>query len=174
MNFMLRRPIKSGWYSMSDRNELIKILTVLQRPLQLVTEPFQWYARQLGISSEKVLSLIQDFKNRGIIRRYAGIVKHDRAGYNFNAMVVFEVEVEQCDKAGEILSGFPFITHCYRRTTYPDWQYNLYAMMHARDEEEFSRNLARMKEAISFRSMDVLRSVREFKKSQYQLGWNDK
>jgi len=154
---------------MCDNFKDRQILSVLQEPLQLEPEPFGHYAKRLGMSVEQVINTFQDYIRLGIIRRFAGIVKHDRAGYTSNAMCAFEVGDDGCDTAGEILSGFSFITHCYRRTSYPDWPYNIYAMVHARNEYELREHLGKIENAIKYRSMAVLPSVKEYKKTQYHL-----
>jgi siroheme decarboxylase len=154
---------------MSDQTKQRAVLAILQEPLELTPRPFTLPARRLGITEEKVIALLRKHLRRGVIRRFAGIVKHDRAGYRLNAMVAFEVAAGQCDRAGETLSQFPFVSHCYRRTAWPDWPYNLYAMMHARSRKEFAMRLKEMKGAIPHVSMTVLKTVKEFKKTQFRL-----
>lgn len=150
---------------LSDR----EILSILQEPLPLEPQPFAKYAQRLGIRVDQVIALIQGYLQSGVIRRIAGIVKHDRAGFLFNAMIAFEVEDNQCDSAGEILSAFTCISHCYRRTAYPDWPYNIYAMVHARYEEELKDQLTRIRNSVIHKSATILPSVKEFKKSHYQM-----
>lgn len=149
------------------------IISILQKPLPLEPEPFAGYAYRLGLSVEQVLNAIKKYINSGLIRRVAGIIKHNSAGFLYNAMVAFEVDDDQCDSAGKSLSSFPCISHCYRRTSYPDWPYNLYAMVHAHDEEEFDNHLNKIKNTFPFKSMAVLPTVKEFKKSVYQLTSSD-
>lgn len=154
---------------MCKHNDDRRILSVLQEPLALESQPFEYHAKNLGISVDQVLGKIQEYMRSGIIRRFAGIVKHNRAGYNYNAMLAFEVEDDYCDIAGEKLSEYAFISHCYRRSTYPDWPYNLYAMMHSHDELEFQEKLASIRDDFHYKSMIVLPSVKEFKKTRYSL-----
>lgn len=146
-----------------------KTLSVIQEPIELVPEPFAPFAEKLGIDTETLLQKIKDYLKTGVIRRFAGIVKHNKAGFAFNAMVAFEVDDLLCDDAGGKLSSLSFVSHCYRRTPYTDWPYNLYAMMHARSENEFSERISEMKNIISHRSVLVLQSLKEYKKSHYQI-----
>lgn len=152
-------------------SELIdkKILSVIQEPIELVSEPFAPFAEKLGTDTETVLQKIKDYLKSGVIRRFAGIVKHNKAGFAFNAMVAFEVDDLLCDNAGGKLSTLSFISHCYKRTRYPDWPYNLYAMMHARNEQEFSERIATMKSLFPHTSVLVLQSLKEYKKSHYLI-----
>ncbi|HEX3019286.1 MAG TPA: hypothetical protein VHP36_03245 [Chitinispirillaceae bacterium] len=154
---------------MSDFDKDIKNLSVLGQPLRLEPQPFHYFANKLGISVEQTIELIKTYIDQGIIRRFAGILKHQKAGYHFNAMVAFQIDNNECDAAGETLSRLSFVTHCYRRKTYPDWPYNLYAMMHARNEDEFNQRISEIKAAFPCISVAVLPTLKEFKKSIFQL-----
>lgn len=154
---------------MCNKSDDRAIISTLQEPLPLEPEPFTGYANRLNVSVEQILQTIRQYINSGLIRRIAGIIKHNNAGFLYNAMIAFEVEDDQCDRAGQSLSSFTCITHCYRRTSYPDWPFNLYAMVHAHDKEEFDKLLNSIKNAFPYKSMVVLPTVKEFKKSVYQL-----
>ncbi|HEX2955858.1 MAG TPA: hypothetical protein VHO70_03470 [Chitinispirillaceae bacterium] len=146
-----------------------RVLSVIQEPIELITEPFELFARKLGTDTEDVLQKIRAFIETGVVRRFAGIVKHNKAGFGCNAMVAFEVEDELCDDAGGRLSTLSYVSHCYKRTPCCDWPYNLYAMMHARDEHEFNDRISMMKNDIQYKSVLVLKSLKEYKKSHYLL-----
>jgi DNA-binding Lrp family transcriptional regulator len=154
---------------MCEKSDDRVIISILQKPLSLEPEPFAVYAHHLGLTVEQVIIAIKQYISSGLIRRVAGIIKHNSAGFLYNAMVTFEVDDDQCDIAGKSLSSFSCISHCYRRTSYPDWPYNLYTMVHAHDKEEFDKHLTSIKNVFSFKSMAVLPTVKEFKKSVYQL-----
>ena len=145
------------------------IMSVLQQPLPFEQEPFEPYARQLGQSQEEIIELLRQCIENGSVRRVAGILKHNRAGFTVNGMVAMVVPVGECDAAGEKLSRFPFITHCYRRTSYPDWPYTMYAMVHARDRNEFDGYIAMIEKTVSVDSMIVLNSVKEYKKTAFRI-----
>jgi siroheme decarboxylase len=153
---------------MSDQIDK-KIISVIQEPLELVPEPFTPFAEKLGTDTETIIQKIENYLKSGVIRRFAGIVKHNKAGFAFNAMVAFEVDNMLCDDAGAKLSTLSFVSHCYKRTPYSDWPYNLYAMMHARSEQEFSDRISVMKNLVQHKSALVLQSLKEYKKSHYQI-----
>jgi DNA-binding Lrp family transcriptional regulator len=146
-----------------------EVLAVIQEPIELVAEPFAPFAKKLGTDTETVLQKLKALIDTGVIRRFAGIVKHNKAGFGYNAMVAFEVEDNLCDEAGGKLSSLSFVSHCYKRTPYSDWPFNLYAMMHARDELEFNERISLMKSHVSYKSVKVLQSLKEYKKSHYLL-----
>jgi DNA-binding Lrp family transcriptional regulator len=154
----------------NKENKIIrKEISILQDPLSLESQPFANYAKRLSISENEVIELLKKYVDQGVIRRVAGILKHDLAGFTTNAMVVFEVEDSECDRVGNTLAEFAFISHCYRRATYPDWPYNVYAMVHANDISDFNSKLSLIKQKIVSKSMLVLSSVKEYKKTSFRL-----
>jgi len=152
-----------------DRELLRKQLSVLQDPLELVSEPYAAYAEKLETSQEEIFGLLCEYLQRKIIRRIAGVLKHNRAGFTVNAMVAMKIPNDECDRAGEELAAFPFITHCYRRTAYPDWQYTLYAMVHAKSKEEFGEHLAEIRQVTGSHEISVFSSLKEYKKTAFRI-----
>lgn len=146
-----------------------KDISILQDSLPLESQPFAYYAEKLSISENEVIDLLKKYIDQGIIRRVAGILKHDLAGFITNAMIVFEIEDSECDLVGSALAEFAFISHCYRRATYPDWPYNVYAMVHANNMSDFDCKLSLIKQKIVSKSMLVLFSDKEYKKSSFRL-----
>ncbi len=155
--------------SETTKNVLRTHMKVLQEPLTLDPEPFAGYAAKLGITEDETIELLRYYLSTGVIRRVAGILKHNRAGFVVNAMVAFVIEPQRCDAAGETLAQFPFITHCYRRTAYHDWPYTIYAMVHARNQKEFDEHLEKIRAAVVCYEMAVLQSVKEYKKTAFRM-----
>ncbi|MBN1308303.1 MAG: hypothetical protein JXA18_10330 [Chitinispirillaceae bacterium] len=145
-------------------------MSVFQDPLPLVEEPFACYAEKFGFTQDEVIELLRHYLSTGAIRRVAGVLKHDRSGFVVNAMVAMAIDAAQCDAAGAVLAQFPFITHCYRRTAYPDWPYTMYAMVHAKNKRQFNRYIKRIRSLISPKEIAVLRSIKEYKKTSFRPG----
>ncbi|NOJ27826.1 MAG: transcriptional regulator, partial [Nitrososphaera sp.] len=55
---------------------------------------------------------------------------------------------------------------CYRRPVYPDWQYNVFSMVHARSLEAAEKMAVEMSEMIGVNDYKILFSSREFKKER--------
>jgi DNA-binding Lrp family transcriptional regulator len=72
----------------------------------------------------------------GIITRLGVIVRHRDLGWASNAMVVWNVVLENIAAAGESLAALPGVTLCYQRKTEDVWPYALYAMVHAKTRPE--------------------------------------
>ena len=104
------------------------------------------------------------------MRRFGAILRHQEAGFAFNAMVCFaELDKNPNNSAGAILAQMPFISHCYDRPAFEGFPYTLYAMMHAQSADELDRNIKEAAESIGNPDYVVLHSVRELKKTSYRF-----
>jgi DNA-binding Lrp family transcriptional regulator len=144
----------------------IVLVREIQENLELVPEPFEVMAKRLGCPVEVLLKRAQALKEAGVMRRFAGILRHREAGFKANAMGVWVVPAEKVEEAGKTMASFPEVSHCYQRPTYPDWPYSLFTMIHARTPEESRAVAERISEATGIREYALLRSLREFKKTR--------
>ena len=104
------------------------------------------------------------------MRRFGAILRHQEAGFAFNAMVCLaELDKSPNNSAGAILAQKPFISHCYDRPAFEGFPYTLYAMMHAQSADELDRNIKEAAESIGNPDYVVLHSVRELKKTSYRF-----
>lgn len=104
------------------------------------------------------------------MRRFGAILRHQEAGFAFNAMVCFaELDKSPNNSAGAILAQKPFISHCYDRPAFEGFPYTLYAMMHAQSADELDRNIKEAAKSIGNPDYVVLLSVRELKKTSYRF-----
>ncbi len=112
------------------------------------------------------------------MRRFGAILRHQEAGFAFNAMVCFaetvdsrqwSVDRNSVNPAGAILASKPYISHCYNRPAFEGFPYTLYAMMHAQSAEELDRNIKEAAESIGNPDYVVLHSVRELKKTSFRF-----
>lgn len=141
-----------------------EIVKVLQEGLPLVSRPFAAMAERLDITEEKLLKTVGRMMDRGLVRRFGAAVRHQDLGYTANAMVVWNVPDEEVEKAGKIFSGFSEVSHCYQRKTSGSWQYNLFTMVHGRNEEECRNSALSLSLASGVEDYLVLFSTDELKK----------
>jgi DNA-binding Lrp family transcriptional regulator len=135
----------------------------IQRDIPLIKRPFQEIGIACGLSEQEVLNIIRRLQQKGHIRRFAAILRHQQAGYTRNALIVWSVPPEQIEDAGKILAAFPFISHCYARKPAFQNKYNLFSMLHTQKENiEFLVN--QMAESINSRDFLILESIQEYKK----------
>jgi len=160
----------TGMKSGGEINQKDKsVIRVTQRDIPLTERPFDPLARELGMSTEELLSRLREFKERGIMRRFSAILFHRKAGFRANGMAVWKVPEDRVDEAGLFLAGFRSVSHCYQRTTNEFWKFNLFSMIHGRSEEEVRDFVESVKEKVSPEDYDLLFSVREFKKKRVEL-----
>ncbi len=138
----------------------------LQQDMELVREPFVEAASKAGMTEDELLERARYFRQNGIMRRFAAVLKHQRAGYRVNAMICWQVEAGEVEELGTRFAADPAVSHCYQRPVYPDWPYPLYTMVHCRSEEELAQVIRRLTDQAKGVSYRVLRTKREYKKSR--------
>ncbi len=138
----------------------------LQKDLDIVPEPFRAMADSLGISTKELFEKSREYEQNGLMRRFAAILRHRDVGFVANGMVVWNVPEDRVDEVGFKLAAFPQVSHCYRRPSYPDWQYNVFSMVHARTLEAAENIAEEMSKSIGIRDYRILFSSREFKKER--------
>lgn len=141
-----------------------RIIQYLQGDIPLQPNPFADLAKEMGISEEDLLARIHDLRARGIMRRFGAVLRHQKAGYQANAMVAWQVAPDKADQAGEIMAERKEISHCYLREVPDDFNYQLFTMVHARDDQELQNTIQLIVELTGLNDYAVLRSLREFKK----------
>jgi DNA-binding Lrp family transcriptional regulator len=98
------------------------------------------------------------------LRRYAAILYHRKAGFRANGMAVWKVPVEQVAVVGPKMASFRAVSHCYQRPIYPDWQYNLFAMIHAHTNDECQAVIDAIQRETGIQEYAVLYSTTEYRK----------
>ena len=140
-----------------------KILTLIHK-LPVCSQPYQIVAEQVGLTEEEVLSRINGYVQKGFIRRMGITVNHFLTGFEANAMVAWRVDAQDIDRVGEMLAAIPSITHCYERELSGDWEYNIFAMFHARTKEELEQTVKGVAEDMGVFDYKIMYTVKEWKK----------
>ena len=141
-----------------------KVIVLAQNDIPIVSEPFKAIVEELGLSYEEFFSILNELKDAGVMRRFAGILNHRKAGFNANAMVVWDVDEAKGEEVGEKAATFSAVSHCYLRPKYPNWPYNLFTMVHGKTTEETNAIIKEMAGELDHFSRRPLYSTREFKK----------
>ena len=100
------------------------------------------------------------------MRRFSAVLHHRRAGFKSNAMVVWKVPEERSEEVGNIMAQSRWVTHCYQRPTFPEWEYTHFSMIHATSQEACEQVAAEISEATGIDDYRLLYSTREYKKSR--------
>ncbi|MFP5211775.1 MAG: Lrp/AsnC family transcriptional regulator, partial [Acidobacteriota bacterium] len=149
----------------------IRVVRCIQEDLPLVERPFETWARTLGMGEADLLALIARWLKGGSMRRFAAILNHRQVGFRANGMIVWNCPEERIDELGRTLSSHPEVSHCYFRPSYPDWPYNLYAMVHGKSVEECEKIAGRLGESIGLYDYRIHFSTKEYKKIRLKLFW---
>jgi DNA-binding Lrp family transcriptional regulator len=142
-----------------------KIIHELQQDLPVVRRPFAAVAERVGISESELLEKVREFVADDIIRRFGATLRHQRSGFDANAMVVWEVEVERAEEVGNILASFREVSHCYQRPAMENWPYRLFTMIHGSSPEVCREIAQRMADAVGVEKYDLLFTQEELKKT---------
>ncbi|WP_415397274.1 Lrp/AsnC family transcriptional regulator [Sulfurimonas sp. CS5] len=140
------------------------IVQKAQYDIDMVSEPFKKIIDELDIDYDKFFSILKELQEAGIMRRFASILNHRKAGFNANAMVVWDVDETNGEEIGATAAAFSAVSHCYLRPKYANWPYNLFTMVHGKTKEETNSIIAEMANEIDAKSHMPLYSSREFKK----------
>jgi len=145
-----------------------KVIALSQHDIPIVSEPFKEIVKELGISYDDFFKILNDLKEAGVMRRFAGILNHRKAGFNANAMVVWDIDENKGEEMGKKAAEFSAVSHCYLRPKYPNWPYNLFTMVHGKTPEETNGIIKEIASEIEHFSRRPLYSTREFKKVRIQ------
>ena len=140
------------------------IVRALQNDLPLVKEPYKEVAESIGMSEEELLQGIAELQEMGCLKRISIALRHNNVGYTINVMTVWDVPQEQIEQIGKRVAAHPKVTHCYERKKDVEFDYNLYAMVHAQSEEEYQKLITDLYEIIKPLKHMELRTTKELKK----------
>ena len=147
----------------------------LGQDLPVVERPFAGLAGDVGLAENELLERAAFYLEEGIMRRYGAALNHRRIGLTANGMTGWVVPPARVDAVGQVLAGFPQVSHCYERPVYPNWPYNLFTMIHGGSREEVERLAAQMSERVQVEDYAILYSTIEFKKRavSFFAPWNE-
>lgn len=149
-----------------------QIIQLTQAGLPLVSKPYYVIAEQLGIGADEVMVRMKAMQENGIIRRMGAIPNHYKLGYTFNGMTVWDVVDEMIDTLGQQVGALDFVSHCYHRPRhFPEWSYNLFAMVHGKTQASVDSEIAQIKTLLGehCRAHTVLYSTRILKKTGLRI-----
>jgi len=148
------------------------IVVATQGGLPLVSRPYHAVGEEIGVSGEEVILRLRQMLKTGAVRRIGAVPNHYALGYTANGMSVWDIADAEVGALGHTVGALPFVTHCYERVRHPpDWNYNLFAMVHGRTRDEVRERVAYIASILgdAARASDVLFSTRILKKTGLRL-----
>ena len=140
-----------------------KVARLIQKDMAVIKYPFDETGESCGLSGKEVLNITKELLNENIIRRFGALLRHQKAGYTKNALVVWSVPANQIEQTGNVLSSYSFVSHCYERNPAFKENYNLFTMIHFKDENILPL-IRDMVAAIGIDDYLILESIHEYKK----------
>jgi len=144
----------------------IKLIKELQKDIKVVSEPFKEATQKLNLSYDEFFNIANRLKEAGVMRRFATILNHRKAGFSANAMSVWDVDEKDAQIIGKKLASFSAVSHCYLRPKFKNWPYNLFAMVHAKTQKECDNLIDEMAKEVKIGNYSKLYSTKEFKKQR--------
>jgi len=144
----------------------IELIKALQEDIEPLKEPFAQVVQRLNISYEKLQEEAKRLQDGGYLRRFATILRHRKAGFGANAMVVWDVDEARAEEIGQKVAAYKAVSHCYLRPVYPNWPYSLFSMIHGRSKAEVEEVVEEIAREIEPRDYRYLYSTKEFKKQR--------
>ena len=141
-----------------------KVIRLAQYDIEMISEPFAKIIKEIDLDYDTFFKILIELQEAGIMRRFASILNHRKAGFNANAMVVWDVDEANGEKIGADAAAFSAVSHCYLRPKYANWPFNLFTMVHGKTTEETNSIIDEMAKEIPNKSHMPLYSSREFKK----------
>ncbi|MEN6375435.1 MAG: Lrp/AsnC family transcriptional regulator [Smithella sp.] len=150
----------------------IKVARLIQLDIPLTGRPFEQIGRACDLAEEEVLNITRRLLEKGYIRRFGAVLRHQKAGYTKNALIIWAVPLDQIEAAGKTMAAFPFISHCYERNPAFQGKYNLFTMLHAQSDN-IEAIIDQMAAAINNHDFLILESIQEYKKISPEYFVND-
>ena len=141
------------------------VIRALQDDFPLCEEPFKVLAERIGMSEEEFIERVKALSSEKKIRKMGAVLRHREAGFVANALCAWNVPPERLDETAATMIKHPAVSHCYDRNTAPDWNYNLYTMIHAKSREECERIIAELAAECGLDRFQILYTTREWKKT---------
>ena len=142
-----------------------RIIAAIQGDIPVCQHPYRELAEKTGISEKELIEILTDLCSRGIIRRFGATIRHQQSGFKANAMVAWNIDEAHIDATGKKMASLKQVSHCYRRKPHNGWPYNLYTMVHAKDEKACRETVRKIAENNFINNYTILFSRKEFKKT---------
>lgn len=140
-----------------------KVACLIQKDIAVTSYPFLETGNDCGLTARETLNTTKELLNKGFIRKFGAILRHQKAGYKNNALVIWSVPSDQVEKTGKMLSAYGSVSHCYQRNPAFQEKYNVFTMLHSKDKNIPSL-INDIANTIGINDYLILESIQEYKK----------
>lgn len=150
-----------------DEFEAVRIL---QADCPIDPEPFSRLVERERsyLDAGNVARIGAELREKGVMRRYSAVLRHREVGFKANAMTAWRPDSSR--PLDEIVGTFrksQSVSHLYlRRARRGTWDHPLFAMIHARSQDELAEIVGTLSRASGIGDYMLLPTLREFKKER--------
>ncbi len=142
----------------------IKIIRALQKDLPICQRPFKLLAENNYLKENDIIDFLKNHMAKAV-RRYVATFRHRNVGIKANGMVLWNIK-NNINEKGYILADSPEVSHCFARTTIPDFRYNIYSMIHGPNMDYLKDIANKLAYKIGCKDYIILNSIAEYKKTR--------
>lgn len=142
-----------------------QIIKALQEDFPLCEEPYKVLAQRVGISEEEFLQRVRELIAEKKIRKMGAVLRHREVGFKANALCAWHVPPDSLDTIAQVMISNAAVSHCYDRTPAPNWNYNLYTMIHAKTRDECEKIIGELSNLSGITDYKILYTKKEWKKT---------
>ncbi|WP_070000021.1 siroheme decarboxylase subunit alpha [Cellulosilyticum sp. I15G10I2] len=135
-----------------------RLLNKLQIDFPLESRPFLTIAKELDMTEDEVILLINQLKNKGYIRRLGGVFDSKRLGYS-STLCAMEVPEDRIEEVACMINSYQGVTHNYLRSH----GYNMWFTLTALDINSIRDIVDEIKYKTKINHVMVLSAVNTFK-----------
>ncbi|HEY81873.1 MAG TPA: Lrp/AsnC family transcriptional regulator [Dehalococcoidia bacterium] len=139
-----------------------KLLNLLQAEFPLAAKPYDALGRRLGIGQDEVTSRIARLKVKGLIRQIGPVFDAASLGYK-TTLVAMRVAKTKLDRAAQLITEHPGVSHAYERDHY----FNLWLTLAAPATADMEAELEKLATATAAETAFSLPALRLFKLRVY-------
>lgn len=134
------------------------VLNLMQEGIPLVSRPFKLIGEALDLSENEVLEIFTGLKDKGLIRRFGGIMNITELGIS-STLIGVKVADPYIEKVAEEINALTGVTHNYQR----DDAYNLWFTLMAATAETLEAQIAVIEAMEAVESLINLPSKNKYK-----------
>ena len=136
-----------------------KLLNLVQKEIELVPEPFERVADDLGTTEEDVLTRLRRLRDdERVIRQISAIFDTRKLGYT-STLVAMRVPSAAVNKAARIINDHPGVSHNYERSH----EFNIWFTLAVPPGMELTTHIDRLHELVGAESTRILPTLKMFK-----------
>lgn len=143
------------------------LMKKIQGDIPFASRPFLEISGETGLSESEVISAVREMIEDKVIRRFGAIVRHQKAGFTENSILLASAGDESPEKIGQQLASFREVSHCYQREPQFLGRYGIFAMVHAR-QGEMEGLVKKIVSHAGIKDYLLLHSAAEFKKTSLE------